>query len=174
MEAIQHLFRGFRDACQFQAVIKFFVRSKRLQSLFYQSFILNGVIFGLSVVLIDYVLTPLYMKFATPSSVEDMNSLHRFLSNLNYSIFFVLRNVFLILPLILFTSFYTYSNQIAEVTYEYKQRGSNSNAQTIDPLRIKIRIILFIEINSRFIPFQYLPHNSAQLFFFCFNDQLIE
>ncbi len=38
----------------------------------------------------------------------------------------------------------------------------------IHPLRIEVGIIFFVKLNSRLIPFQYLPHNSIQFHAFCF------
>lgn len=143
MQFVQHLYSGVKDATRFSTTVKLFVKSKRLQKLFCQCFILNGFIFVGSVVLLDYIATPLFMvatqsspTATTPSMMNNNSSITTSSTsspslrvNILSLIFSSLKNVFWIWPLyslslVLCTFWY---NDVAEIAYKMKQRARSSS-----------------------------------------------
>lgn len=73
-ENLQYFMRGFYDALNLADVVQLFTRSRRLQKLFAQCFLLNGGIFLGSVIFLDFFANPIVEKQLGPENGREWYS----------------------------------------------------------------------------------------------------
>lgn len=99
---MSHIYRGFMDAIHLPSAVDYFVKSDRLQKLFVQCFLLNGAIFVGSIIVLDYLAAPAFMRtFSTNWNNGTLNETMTNMTSPSSSVDFVkilfagLKNVFL-------------------------------------------------------------------------------
>jgi len=156
------LYRGWKDATNISHAIQIFARSPKLQKIFVSCFLLNGLIFIGSILILDYMIYPLFRygiqqtssitSFSSSSSSSSHHHHHHHHSSsiipFIQLVYASVKNIFWIWPmytisLILCTIWY---NEISELVYKYleskrkslpmQQQQQQQQQQKMSPRRI--------------------------------------
>jgi etoposide-induced 2.4 mRNA len=122
-ENLQYFMRGFYDALNLADVVQLFTRSKRLQKLFAQCFLLNGGIFLGSVIFLDFFANPIVEK---QLGHENRSAWYSTFANL---LFASMKNLLWIYPMytlsmVLSTFWY---NDIAEIAFKLSYKPKQTS-----------------------------------------------